>query len=396
MKTVLFFISLKRKNFSEQLEGVYNYNYSCKLNWHVQVIENPQSREQAREALADWEPCGVLAEYGEKAVFHDRKLFGDIPVVHFDIGRRPPKSGHFVSFDSASAGRMGADHLLNLNFRQYAYVPYWEKRLWDYERNAAFCSAIRETGAACESFSQDYRLAASHRHMKLQEWLRTMRRPCGIMAANDRVAEEVISACAKLGLSIPDDVAVLDVDNDRLLCENQRPTLSSVVPDAIREGWNAAEMLNRLIKNGNAGNGLEVLKMPPCSVCVRQSTRIVTCGRAIVREALEMIRTRATEGITVTDVVGQMGGISRRMAERSFRAEVGHSILEEIVNVRFEKVYELLMRPTVTIDSIAGRVGFKTEVALRKAFRLREGCSMRDWRNRHVLGDKCRKSDGLF
>ena len=381
MKTVLFFISLMRNSFREQLEGVYRY--ARDHGWHVQVVENPMSRRQVREALAAWQPVGVMVEYGDRAVFHDRRLFGRTPVVYFDIGRRKPSVRPFVSFDSSAAGRMGAEHLLSLGLSQYAYVGYFHSRQWDRERGDAFCAAVRKAGVSCVRFSADDETTLQDRSGRLLGWLKGIPRPCGIMAANDRVAEEVVNACHRLKLRMPEDVAVLGVDNDVQLCENLVPTLSSVVPDIVGEGLCAARILDRLISaDGSAAT--ESRRMPPLNLVVRQSTRLTACDKKSVGAALEMIRRQATEGIGVGDVVAAMGEKSRRMAERHFRAATGRGIHEEILAARFEKVYELLRRSSCDLGSIAGRTGFRTEVALRKAFRLREGCSMRTWRERHT------------
>lgn len=381
MKTFLFFISKARNCFSEQLEGIYRY--ARDLNWHVQIIERNQSRARVKEALSFWKPAGVFVEYAAGTDCLNRRVFGAVPVVYIDIGERKPTCGHYVSFDSAAAGRMGAEHLLQFGFRQYAYVGYWERRIWDRERGAAFAESIRRSGSSCRMFNCADDREIVKRHRSMEEWLVALPRPCGIMAANDRVAEEVLNACARLGISVPDEMAVLGVDNDRQLCENLRPTLTSIVPGVVREGSRAAELMDGLLASGKSGTGREVIRIPPERIVIRQSTRRFTCNREKVAKAVEMIRKRACEGIGVGDVAESMG-VSRRMAERHFIAVTGHSVLEEITRVRLERVRELLANPHCALGSIAGQTGYSTEVALRKAFRLREGCSMRTWRERHL------------
>lgn len=379
MKTFLFFISKARNCFSEQLEGIYRYAHD--LNWHVQIIERNQSRDLVREALSFWKPAGVFVEYGVGTECLNRRVFGSVPVVYIDIGERKPNRGHYVSFDSTAAGRMGAEHLLQLGFRHYAYVGYWERCIWDRERGTAFAGTIRGSGSPCRMFNCADGREVAERHRSMEEWLDALPRPCGIMAANDRVAEEVLNACARLGILVPGEMAVLGVDNDQALCENLKPTLSSVVPCGVRVGCRAAEILDRLLRFG--GSGSEFCRIPPERIVVRQSTRCAVCNEEKIADALELIRKRACEGIDVSDVVEAMG-VSRRMAERSFRVVANCTILDEIMRVRFEKVYELLRRPNCLLGSIADQVGFRTEVALRKAFRLREGCSMRTWRECHA------------
>lgn len=381
LKTILFFSSSRNK-FSEHLEGIYAHGR--KLNWHVQIIGGKMTRKLIRENLAFWNPAGVFVEYGEQPIFRDLRLFGKIPVVYFDTGKTHPLHGHYITFDSAAVGRLGAEHLLQLDLPTYAYVGYWTPVVWDRERQAAYVQAIRLAGKPCLTFRGMTRLqTSSERARRIQNWLQTLPRPCGVMAANDFVAEEILNVCTRLGIAVPDDLAVLGVDNIRHICESQRPSLSSIAHPILQEGRLAAQVLERLIASPAARPDKPKLwYFPPERLVVRQSTRRIAADRSGVTVALETICRKACAGIGVPEVVEAMG-VTRRMAERHFRLATGHSILDEILRVRFEKVYELLANPSCRIDSIAGQSGFSTEVALRKAFRRREGCSMSAWRKRH-------------
>lgn len=381
MKTVLFFIAQERYCFSEQLEGFCQY--ARKANWHVQVAERPKDNRRMREILDVWRPSGAFVEYGDRRDLVDRRLFAKVPVVYFDIGRVKPVRGHFMSFDSAAAGRIGAAHLIRLDCESYAYVGHWERTVWDVERREAFEREIRATGRPFAAFQQTSDLRAADRHLSLSKWLKRLPRPCGVLAANDRVAEEVLSACQRLHIPVPDDFAVMGVDNDRTVCENVSPTLSTVVPCTLQEGYCAAEWLDRLMNEPCDDTCLEVRRVPPQKVLERQSTRRPAGGHREILAALECIRKNACAGMTVSDVVAVLGG-SRRNAERHFRQATGRSIQEEITRVRFERVYELLENPNCALGAIAGQAGYSTEVALRKAFRQCEGCSMSEWRRKHL------------
>lgn len=381
MKSILFFIAQERYCFSEQLEGFCQY--ARKANWHVQVVERPKGRRRLCEILDVWRPSGAFVEYGCSRDLVDRRLFAKTPVVYFDVGRAKPMRGHFISFDSAAAGRVGASHLLRLDCESYAYVGYWERTAWDDERCEAFAREIRSKGRPCAVFRATGDGRTAKRHRAMAAWLKERPRPCGVLAANDRVAEEVLSICAHQGILVPDDLAVLGVDNDRTVCENVAPSLSTVVPRTFEEGYRAAEWLD-LLMNGACDNAeFEVRRIPPQKILERQSTKRQTGGHRAIQEALEHIRKNACDGVTVADVVSSLGG-SRRTAERLFQQVMGRSIHDEIVRVRFERVYELLENPHCALGAIAGRAGYSTEVALRKAFRLREGCSMSEWRRKRL------------
>lgn len=380
MKTVLFIITQHRECFNSQLMGFYQR--AKRQNWRIQVIERAACKDRMLEIFRLWNPIGAIVEYGGPSDLIGRDVCGRIPIVYFDIGRTSPPRGCCVSFDSAAAGLMGAEHLLGFGLPCYAYVGYWERVTWDAQRERAFGAAVRRAGKAYRRFPIEAESGAANRAARLQSWLRELPLPCGVMAANDRVAEEVLNACQKIGIAVPDELVVLGVDNDRVLCENLTPTLSTIVPDEMLEGNLSVELLIRQIEAGKRGVARKIVRVPPLNVQTRQSTRYLPCRRSDVSAALEMIRREASSGIGVNDVAAFMG-VTRRMAERHFRLCTGRSILNEILEVRFGLVYDFLRHSDCRIDAIAGQSGFRTEVALRKAFRAREGCSMSVWRKRH-------------
>lgn len=378
MKNILFFISIERNCFATQLKGIYAY--SRDRNWHVQVIENVSSRRGIRGALSLWNPTGVIVEYSDQQRISP-SLFADVLAVYIDIGRlRLPPRGNFVGLDSGEVGRVGAKKLLELDLPSYAYVGFWSPVPWDIERRDGFEGMIRRAGRPCRTFSAGRNQSAADRHQCLCRWLESLPRPCGVMACNDRIGEEVLNACSLLGLRVPDDLAVLGVDNDISLCENVTPPLASIDTGSSRGGFLAAQMLDRLMARGGADRVASAREFfAPLGIVSRQSIRRLACDRSKVSAALEMIRRRACEGIGVGEVAAMMG-VSRRAAEKHFRLATGRTILDEINEVRFAKVFELLRDVRRPIDTIAGFCGFSTEVALRKAFRLRMGMSMSEWR----------------
>jgi AraC-like DNA-binding protein len=158
------------------------------------------------------------------------------------------------------------------------------------------------------------------------------------------------------------------------------------MPDFEDGGYQAAKLLAQAIADPES-KPVSYL-YPVQRVVTRQSTRRIICNRSRIADALEMIRKMACSGITSADVVDFIGE-PRRTAEMHFREVTGRSIHEEIDEVRFAKVFELLRNPRQTLDSLPDRCGFKTGVALRKAFSIRTGMSMRDWRRKagNICGD---------
>ena len=380
METILFFISSTRHTCGNRLEGIHRYARG--RDWHVQVVERAFHKVNVRRQLDFWQPVGVIAECGSGASELNAEAFGAVPTVYFDADRAVHGPGCYVALDSAKVGALAAEHLLSLDLPHYAFAAFRLPLFWARERCEAFVEAVqRSRRCGVSVFDPGREQVSDVRQHAMEEWVRSLPRPCGVFAANDYVGEEIANICARMGISVPGDIAILGVDDDEQICENTMPTLSSIAPDFAHGGYLAAEMLGRLVDGD--GPRKTLLRYEPVSVVVRQSTRNIASSCERIADAVEMIRRRACEGISAKDVTSYIG-VPRRTAEMQFRAATGRSIHQEIDEVRFAKVFALLKNPRQTLDAIPDLCGFSTCVALRKAFKLRTGLSMREWRARNV------------
>ena len=275
MKTVLFFISSTRHTCRNRLEGIYRY--AREHDWHVQVVERAFHKVDVRRQLDFWRPIGVIAECGSGADELTNDAFGALPVVFFDADRSKRGPGFYVGSDGVSIGRLAAAHLLVLKLPNYAYASFRLPLFWDRERRDAFVSEVTQAGKGCSVFAPEREQLPHARQVELAEWVRSLPLPCGIFAANDYVGEEIVNICEQLGLSVPDDIAVLGVDNDEEICENTTTTLSSLAPDFTAGGYLAAELLGKLIANPRLRP--MVIQFPVSRAVTRRSTRRIVCDR---------------------------------------------------------------------------------------------------------------------
>ena len=178
-------------------------------------------------------------------------------------------------------------------------------------------------------------------------------------------------------MAVPDEVAVVGVDNDGLLCELSDPPLSSVEPDARRTGYTAAEILDRLMR----GRRVPVLshRIPPIGVVTRQSSDTMAVGDADVAEAVRFIRENACSGISVKDVL-QRVPLSRRALETRFVKAVGRTPHAEVERVRLERAKHLLLATELPVYEVARRTGFRYQEYLSVAFRRYAGVSPTQFR----------------
>ena len=378
MKTVLFFHTSLREAWRKELSGAYRFARTAK--WRIQVIEPTKRPPAIRSLIEFWKPAGCIVECsGERSDYFSPEDFTDIPVVY--LGRDPrtlPPSASFVNPSNKGPGRCGAMELLMAGFSSFGFVASSGNHFWSRDREAEFRRTLWANGYPCETFGRQTNFKNSEARSKaLRDWLKALPKPCGIMAENDYYASEVLDIAGKLRIRIPQQLAVIGTDNDSSLCENSKPTLSSVFLDFEQAGYRAFEILASRIERPNSPPIRETYSA--LGLIHRGSTPAGTGTPPRISKVLDFIRDKACEGISAADVAARMPG-SRRLAEMDFRKATGRSILDEILRVRFERVELLLRDKSQQLGAIATQCGWRTENALRTAFLKRYGKSMRDWR----------------
>lgn len=382
MKTVLFFRLLWRLS-SRSTNGIYQY--ARKAGWRVRIIECGRNAPSPWQAIDGWRADGCIVDglfLGRMGWTQD--VFGDLPTVFIDTRRENmacPYSG--VENDAAECSNMAMDELLALDYDDYAYADFMEQTGWSEMRCRVFERRVAAAGKKSHVFlagvKGDGRKNAFYGG--LDSWIASLPRPCGIFAANDRVAEMVLSACRFENIAVPESIAVVGVDDDETICENVEPTLTSVRPDFEGCGYKAAELLDKIMKRPNRKP--EIVRYGCQKVVRRNSTRVFKQGYAAIRDAVEYVRLNACRGIAPADVLAKVGG-SRRSAETRFRDFTGHSVGEEIAAVRIAAAKALLADPSVPIDMIHSRCGYEDPSSLRRAFRKAAGVSLREYRLAHL------------
>ena len=278
------------------------------------------------------------------------------------------------------AARLAAAHLLERGFRHYAFVGSFG-RVWSDRRQQSFCATIREAGFQAHVYDppRARRDRVWEREQSvLARWLGNLPRPIGVMACDDDRGREVLEACRAGGLQVPEEVAVVGVDNDELLCELADPPLSSVALSAEPGGYRVAAVLDRLMRARARGNAPprkpHRLLVEPLHVVTRRSTGIVALDDLEVAAALHFLHDHAGEPIGVGDVVKHLT-ISRRSLEIRFRKTIGRTIHEELQRVRLVRARRLLLETDLPIPRVAEASGFASPSYFAQVFRLQFGDS---------------------
>jgi LacI family transcriptional regulator len=261
--------------------------------------------------------------------------------------------------DHDAIGRAAADHLLERGLTQFAYCGFSDHH-WSKMRYTGFADQLARRRYDCKFHTSDWALARrtgwERQQAKIVRWLQSLAKPIGIMACNDFRGQHVLEACRESGISVPEEVAVIGVDNDSVICDLCQPPLTSVIPAAERIGYQAAAMLDQLMNGSPLVN--QHVTVAPLGVAARQSTDILEVGDADVVAALKIIRDRACLGLTVKEVVREVA-VARSSLERRFRKYFGRSPQAEIRNVQIKKAQHLLRETDLPLAQIAALTGFK-------------------------------------
>lgn len=385
MKVVLYFQSpSKTSSAAEKLVGVREI--AAKTDWHLQIVDVFISASKVQQLVRFWNPVGMIVECGERT--DDLSAFAQfpgIPVVFIDKDPELLPDGSFcIRHDSVGAGLEAAKYLMMTGFEHFAFVPFPGSWRWNDERRSGFLEALELNDRECDVFeSKSLDIDSPAYAHDLRAFLKRLPKPCAIFVANDHPAEKVIAESTLLHFHIPNQIAVLGVDDYEPICEHTRPRLSSVKPDFRRGGNLAALTLLAALRDGKRFRGSRVRKYGTLLIIRRESTRILRKSvDSEVDTALRLIRSESCNGLSA-EAVMQTFSCSRTLAAAKFRRATGHSILEEIHATKLARVKEMLANPDQQLKAISDFCGFKSPNSLRKFFLRETGLTMSAWRNRH-------------
>lgn len=284
-----------------------------------------------------------------------------------------------IDTEDKMVAELAAEHLMDRGFRHFAFCGFVGANYSD-KRSQWFQERLARAGFKCEVYSPPKvaRDAQTIEHEKrgllFQEhvgrWLVSLPKPVGVMACNDIRGQQVMNICRRLELAVPEEMAVIGVDNDEVLCELCDPPLSSVAPDSVRIGYEAAELLERMMKGGRAP--AKPILVAPLGIVTRRSTDVLAVEDRQLSAGLRFIREHAFESIGMNEVA-TAAGVSRRVFERRFVAQFGRSPKTEVLRLRLERAKELLAGTDWTLGEIAERTGFKYGEYLHTMFRQKVG-----------------------
>ena len=358
------------------LLGIHAYSQQAK-HW---LFHNAQPTPKMLQPLGEWNPHGIIAQLNDEKIAREIIRLGK-PVVDTAMlleGLKVPT----VDVDHEAVGRLAADYFLTRGYRHFGYFGSGRKR-YSCMRLAGFQDTVERAGFEVHSCHIEYMPylpeQASWKSVDTQvgQWLTDLSKPVAVLAANDVPAHELADMCQLLGLRVPNEVAILGVDDDELECQLAFSPLSSVAIPAQRIGFEAAKLLDRLLAGERVAN--QPMYFPPIRIVTRQSTSTFAVDEPTITAALHYIRNHFAQPLLVSTIAAALT-VRRQALEEKFRTLLGESVLDEIHRVRVDKAKELLASTDLPISMVTKQSGFSTPQRMAVIFRKATGMAPSEYR----------------
>jgi LacI family transcriptional regulator len=378
VRHVALLIETTRASGRNILQGVIRYAHE-QTSW-ITYFEPHGLGDPPPRWLSHWRGDGILARIATPALSAAIHRTG-LPAIDL---RATLKERRFfqVLNNNARLAQLAFTHLKERGLRHFAFCGlspglhhYQDQRRHEFQR------LVEQSGFPCSEFHyHPYSADWGQTRLQLAAWLRALSKPVGILACYDDYAYQILEAAKLAGLHVPEEIAVLGVDNDPLLCNLTEPTLSSVDVNSVQIGYEAAAWLDRLMDGGKPPP--EPLLIEPREVVVRRSTNLSAWDDPEVNTAVRFIREHACEGIRVSDVL-KLVSLSQTSLEQRFHRCLGRTPKAELLHAQIERACQLLRETALPLKDIARRSGFSNEKYFSYAFVRQNGISPTAYRKNH-------------
>lgn len=342
------------------------------------------------EWLKNWRGEGIIVRLENDDIVN---IIRRLKVPAIFLRRAGPKSKiPCILTDNVAISRVGFEHLKELGFRHFAFCGFNGADYSD-ERKDGFFESVTQAGLRCHIYTDSQTAlkndTAKYEGLGLKDggrvasWIQKLPKPVGVMACNDMRGQQVLDACRAIGVAVPEEVAVVGVDNDEVVCNLSDPPLSSVVPDTERIGYEAALSLAKMMEGGQSQPAETLIE--PKGVITRRSTEVLAMEDRQIAAVARFIREHACEGIDVSDVL-RVIPMSRSSLDRRFIKILRRSPKDEILRIRLNRVKQLLAESDFPLSLIAEKTGFEHIEYLSRIFKKKIGITPSHFRSLSVVG----------
>ncbi len=379
---VILLIERSRSFGRGLLHGIIQYsNLHGPWLYYMKPEFYRQGKEKSHKWLTGLDADGVMAHTWDND-FIDSIVNLGLPAVICGLDK-PKRKAYRLFTDEAGVGRMAADYFLKRSFRHFAFCGF-DDMIWSQQKCEGFKRTLAEAGFQIFVYQQP---TAKHLRKSAKEqpliaaWLKSLPKPLALMTCNDDRAQDILAACKIAEFKVPEDVAILGVDNDELICNFSHPQLSSITLSTERAGYEAAKVLDKVMRDRKIAENEKEVTIFPLHVVTRQSTDIMAIEDRQVAEAVYFIRKNSREVIQVSDVAEAVG-LSRRALEQRFRRVLARSVHEEIKYTRVNQMANILIGTNLPMSQIARLLGYPDASNISRYFKQQKGISPSEYRKR--------------
>ena len=380
---VILIIERSRSFGRGLLHGIIQYsNLHGPWLYYMKPEFYRQGKGKSQKWLTGLDADGIIAHTWDP-VFIDSIINLGLPAVICGLDKPKRKSCRLYT-DETGAGRMAAEYFMERGFSYFAFCGF-DDMIWSQQKCDGFKRTLADAGFQTFIYRQPRmkRLRKSPNEQPIiAAWLKSLPKPLALMTCNDDRGLEVLAACRIAKCEVPNDIAILGVDNDELICNSSYPQLSSIVLSTERAGYEAANVLDKLMRGHQIAENEKEVTIQPLYIVTRQSTDITAINDKIVAQAVSFIRRHPREIIQVGDVADAVG-ISRRALEQHFRKALDHSVHDEIKNARVNQMANMLIGTNMSVSQIANLLGYPYQINnISRYFKQQKGMSPIDYRKK--------------
>lgn len=357
------------------LRGIYSFARE-QGSWATFLPEHSRG-ELPAQSLNRWRGDGIIARI-ENQQIADMVARLKLPVVDVSATGALPNVPWVETHDESIA-QLAIDHFRQRGFRHFAFCGD-DRFAWSRYRREGMQRLLENSSQTCHVFGSPVARSLNDDEQELTEWILKLPKPVGILSCYDLRGRQLIEICQRNQIAVPEQVAVLGVDNDELVCNLSEIPLSSVIPNASGAGYLAAKLLSQMLAGETVDPTAHLLK--PMGIVTRQSTDSLAIDDAVVIQAMQFIREHACSGIKVEDLL-RTTKLTRRVLESRFKKYLGHSPHDAIQNVRLRRAEELLIETDLPLAIVADRSGFLHTEYFSVVFKRWKGVSPSQYRQSH-------------
>jgi len=358
--------------------------YAAEHDWFLTFCDGC-THSGANPLPQGWSGDGILAQINRRADVIRYIRRQRVPCVDMWVSR-PDIPLPRITGDQRLIGQTAAEHLFERGFRQAAYFSTEYRHLHKLRAEGFSDRFLKQSGNPPVNLSWELHSRKGIDNWRAQNaWLKRMLhalpKPLGVFCYSDYDAAKIETICLEAGYAIPDDIAVLGVDNDPLVCENIHIPLTSVRHDLFRVGYDGAALLDRLMRGGKAPK--EPILIPPCGIEVRASTDGFVAADPIVRSVIKFFRQNLSRDIGLRDAA-EVAGLPVHKLKAHFRRVLGEAAYATLTRLRLLEAKRLLAHTELSVKEIASETGFCHAQHLNNAFRRSERCTPTAYRTREL------------